>query len=183
MTQITIQDGLVQLINSQLTDTTGTFTHNGDYSINGTLTVDSINVRNLVTENNTNLTDFITDTEEELNGQGFTWGWATGNAQLQYRTGGRLWASVGFDTAHDQAYKIDNVPVLTSSGLGDTVVNSKLRAVGTLVNLTVSGNTTLGDFAYFNSSYNRLGLGTDEPSAALNILENNISITLAVPLL
>jgi len=181
MTQLTIQDGLVQLINSQLSDTTGAFTHNGDYSINGTLTVDTISVRNLVTENNTNLTDFITDTEEELNGQGFTWGWSSGSAQLQYRTGGRLWASVGFDTAHDQTYKIDNVPVLTSSGLGDTIVNSKLRAVGTLVNLAVSGNTTLGDFAYFNSIYNRLGLGTDEPSAALNILENNISITLGSP--
>jgi hypothetical protein len=181
MTQLTIQDGLVQLINNQLADTTGTFTHNGNYTINGTLFVDSINVRNLVTENDTNLTDFIADTEDELNGQGFTWGWATGSAQLQYRTGGRLWASVGFDTAHDQAYKIDNVPVLTSSGLGETIVNSRLRAVGTLVNLTVSGDTTIGDFAHFNSSYNRLGLGTEEPSAAINILENNISIVLGSP--
>lgn len=181
MTQLTIQDGIVQLINSELANTTGTFTHNGDYTINGSLTADTINVRNLVTENGSNLTDFHAKTEADLNGQGFSWHWATGSAQLQYRTGGRLWASVGFDTAHDQAYKIDNVPVLTSSGLGETVVNSRLRAVGTLVNLTVSGDTTLGDFAYFNSSYNRIGLGTDEPSAAINILENNVSVVLGSP--
>jgi hypothetical protein len=178
MTQLTIQDGIVQLINSQLAETTGTFTHNGDYTINGSVTVDSIIVRNSLADDSA---DFNADTEAELNGQGFAWHWPTGSAQLQYRTGGRLWASVGFDTAHDQAYKIDNVPVLTSSGLGETIVNSRLRAVGTLVNLTVSGDTTIGDFAYFNSSYNRLGLGTDEPSAAINILENNISIVLGSP--
>ena len=178
MTQLSIQDGIVQLINNELANTTGTFTHNGDYTINGNITVDSIIVRNSLADNSA---DFSADTEAELNGQGFAWQWATGSAQLQYREGGRLWASVGYDTAHDQAYKIDNVPVITSSGLGDNIVNSRLRAVGTLVNLNVSGDTRLGDFAFFSSNYNRVGLGTEEPSAAINILENNISIVLGSP--
>jgi len=181
MTQLSIQDGIVQLINAELANTTGAFTHNGDYTINGTVTADTINVRNILTENGSNLNNWTASTEEELNGQGFSWSWPNGATQLQYRTGGRLWASSGFDTGPDQTYKIDNVPVITSSGLGDTVVNSKLRALGTLVNLNVSGDTTLGDFAFFSSTFNRLGIGTDEPSAAVNILENNISIVLGSP--
>jgi len=181
MTQLSIQDGIVQLINAELANTTGTFTHNGDYTINGSITADTINVRNILTENGSNLNNWQAASEEELNGQGFSWNWPNGSTQLQYRTGGRLWASSGFDTGPDQTYKIDNVPVITSSGLGDTIVNSKLRALGTLVNLNVSGDTTLGDFAFFSSNYNRLGIGTDEPSAAINILENNISIVLGSP--
>ena len=181
MTQLSIQDGIVQLINTELANTTGSFTHNGDYTINGSITADTINVRNILTENGSNLNNWQAASEEELNGQGFSWSWPNGATQLQYRTGGRLWASSGFDTGPDQTYKIDNVPVITSSGLGDTIVNSKLRALGTLVNLNVSGDTRLGNFAFFSSTFNRLGIGTDEPSAAVNILENNISIVLGSP--
>jgi hypothetical protein len=177
MTQISIQDGIVQLINSAIASTSGDLTHTGDYVINGALTVDSLTILNPdATQGGAGIGNWLTNTEEELNGVGFNWAWGTDSVQLQYRTGGRIWSSVGFDVAADQSYKIDNIPVLSANSLGDSVVNSKLKTIGTLQSLKVSGDATLGDFIFVNSTFNRLGIGTEEPSSAISILDNNVTI-------
>lgn len=87
-----------------------------------------------------------------------------------------LWADNNIDLSADHAYKIDNIPVVSYTELGLTVTKSNLRQVGTLTALDVSGNATLGDFAFFNSTVNRVGLGTSEPNAAISILENDVEI-------
>ena len=94
---------------------------------------------------------------------------------------GRVWTNFDLDLSANHSYSIDNTPVLTSSALGVTIVTSNLRQVGTLNSLDVSGDAILGDFAYFNSTYNRLGLGTDEPSASIDIIDNNVQITIGSP--
>jgi hypothetical protein len=93
----------------------------------------------------------------------------------------RLWADKNLDLAAGQAYKIDNVPVLSYGELGITVTKSNLRQIGTLNTLEVTGNALLGEFAYFNSTVNRLGLGTDEPNASISILDNNVEIAIGSP--
>ena len=94
---------------------------------------------------------------------------------------GRIWANNDLDLSANHSYSIDNTPVLTSTALGVTITTSNLRQVGTLNSLDVSGDTILGDFAFFNSTYNRLGLGTDEPSASIDIIDNNVQITIGSP--
>ena len=94
---------------------------------------------------------------------------------------GRVWTNFDLDLSANHSYSIDNTPVLTSSALGVTIVTSNLRQVGTLNSLDVSGDAILGDFAFFNSTYNRLGLGTDEPSASIDIIDNNVQITIGSP--
>jgi len=183
MTQLTIQDSIVQLVTSVLENSTGAFSHTGDYAINGTLTADTISVKKLITEDGP-LVDFgnwVVNTEEELNGQGFNWTWGTGSAQLQFRTGNRLWSSASFDLQSDQTYKIDSVPVITASSLGDSIVNSKLKSIGTLNSLKVSGDASLGDFFFVNSTFNKIGIGTEDPSASITILDNNVEISIGSP--
>lgn len=87
-----------------------------------------------------------------------------------------LWTDNNVDLSENHVYKIDNVPVLSYSELGLTITKSNLRQVGTLTTLDVSGNATLGDFAFFNSTVNRIGLGTAEPNSAISILENDVEI-------
>jgi len=182
MTQPSINDSILQLINAELANSSGTFTHIGDYSIAGTLTVDTINVANLVTPSDQSLTgNWAGNLESEINGKGFNWTWGNGSTQLIYRTGGRVWTNGAFDVSSTGSYKIDDVPVLSASTLGNTIVHSNLRTVGTLESLGVSGDTALGEFAYFNSTFNRLGIGTDEPSASINILDNNVDIIIGSP--
>lgn len=93
----------------------------------------------------------------------------------------RLWADTNLDLSADRSYKIDNVPVLSTKELGLTVTKSNLRQIGTLNSLEVSGDTTLADFAYFNSTYNRLGLGTTEPNGSIGIVDNNVEIVIGSP--
>lgn len=190
-----IEDNTVVITNATLTNTQGSLTHTGDLTlagfakiendltVAGAITADTVIVKNLITESGAveGLGSWSADTEAELNGKGINWTWHGGSAQLQYRTGGRLWASTGYDTAADQSYKIDGVPVLAGTSLGDTVIHSKLKTIGTLNSLAVIGDTKLGDFVYIDSTTNRLGIGTDEPSTSVTILDNNVEIGIGSP--
>jgi len=93
----------------------------------------------------------------------------------------RLWADSNLDLSADHVYKIDNTPVLSSNELGLTVIKSNLREIGTLKSLEVSGDTALAEFAHFNSTFNRLGLGTNEPNASISILDNDVEIAIGSP--
>jgi hypothetical protein len=178
MTQPSINDSILQLISSELANTTGSFVHNGDYTITGTL-----NVANLIAPNtNQGISgNWAGNLESEINGKGFNWTWADGNTQLIYRSGARLWTNGNFDVAAGSSYKIDNIPVLSLNSLGSTVVHSNLTSIGTLSTLQVSGNTNLGDVVFIDSVFNRLGIGTDEPAASLHILDNNVNIVMGSP--
>jgi hypothetical protein len=178
MTQSTIQESILQLVNSALQSSAGAFSHTGDYNITGKLTADTISVKNLLTENGNlaNPGQWLVQFEEDLNGKGFSWAWGDGGVNLQYRAGNRLWSSGSFDIPTDQSYRIDNVPVISATELGSQIVKSKLREVGILKNLHVAGNATVSDFAVFNSALGRLGLGTEEPNAVLSVSDNGVEI-------
>jgi hypothetical protein len=45
----------------------------------------------------------------------------------------------------------------------------------------VSGEATLADFAYFNSSFGRLGLNTDNPNGVLSVVDNNVEVVITSP--
>jgi hypothetical protein len=93
----------------------------------------------------------------------------------------RLWADSNIDLSADHVYKIDNTLVLSANELGLTVTKSNLREIGTLKTLEVSGTTTLAEFAHFNSSNGRLGLGTIDANASISILDNDVEIAIGSP--
>ena len=100
---------------------------------------------------------------------------------LFFTRNGRLVTTYDLDLASGHSYSIDNTPILSLDSLGVTVTSSNLRSVGTLNSLEVDGDTLLGGFAFFNSTYNRLGIGTDGPSAAIDILENDVETIIGSP--
>lgn len=181
MTQLSIQDSILQLLNESLANSTGAFTHTGDYTINGTLTVDAINVKNQPTTAASEMGEWIGKTEPELNGKGFTWTWGEGNLRLGYRSGGRIWSSGDVDVAAGKGYKIDNITVLSAKELGPQIRKSNLTEVGCLNSLTVSGPTELAGFAYFSDVHSRLGINTANPNGNISIFENNIEVIVHVP--
>jgi len=183
MTQFTIQDGILQLVTSALANSAGNFVHTGNYDVTGTLTVDTINVKNIVTPTGAvdNPGEWFATSEEELNGKGLNWAWGNGGSQLLYRTGNRLWSSTDFDIPADKSYKIDNVSVLSLNELGAQITKSKLREVGALKSLSVIGDANVGEFAFFNSAAGRLGINTDQPNGAFSVVENNVEIVFGSP--
>jgi hypothetical protein len=183
MTHTSINDSIIQIVREELANSTGAVTHNGDITVSGTLTAETINVKNLVTElgNPAEMGAWAGNVESDLNGKGFSWTWGDASTQLIYRTGNRLWTNAKLDVTSESNYNIDGTTVISLNGLGSTVRSSNLTSVGTLEKLSVSGDTLLGDFAFFNSTYNRLGIGNDEPNAAIDIIENNVNITIGSP--
>ena len=183
MTMTSINDSIVQIVREELANTTGAVTHTGDITVTGVITAETINVKNLVTElgNPAEMGAWAGNVESDLNGKGFSWTWGDASTQLIYRTGNRLWTNAKLDVTSESNYNIDGTTVISLTALGSTVRSSKLTSVGTLEKLSVSGDTLLGDFAFFNSTYNRLGLGNDEPNAAIDIIENNVNITIGSP--
>lgn len=152
----------------------------GDLTVSGTLTVDNLIVKNQESTDEkpvpVDIGNWEVTHEDELQTKGFSWTWANGTVHLAYRKGSRLWTSGHVDIEPDKSYMIDGINVLSKNELGSQVTKSKLKEVGNLKELTVLGNTALGEFAVFNSTVNRLGLNTDEPNGTLSVVDNNVEI-------
>ena len=189
------EDGTVILDKVALKYTSGSVIHSGFLNITGNAQIDSnlivqgnitakvINVDSIVTANGSLAAagQWTYNTDAELNGKGFSWNWGEDSTQLIYRTGGRLWTNASLDLASGSSLSIDNIPVITSSSLGSTIAYSNLTTVGTLNSLTVSGDTSLAEFFFVDSTSNRIGIGTDEPNSSLSIIDNNVEIGMGSP--
>ncbi len=177
-TPFNIQEDTVVITKLKVTEPVATLTV-ADLS-SGTLTVDTLNVKNLIrdgaSEHNTG--HWVVNVEQQLNGKGFSWVWGEGSTNFQYRTGGNLWTNANLDLAPDKSYLIDGSEVISKTALGNQITKSKLREVGNLHHLHVHGDTVLGDFAVFSSNFGRLGLNTETPNGTLSIVENDIEIVL-----
>lgn len=186
---LNIQDDKVVISKLALQEIEGAVTHTGtlnligDASIRKNLTIDgvlfaeTIQVKNLITDaplqTPDNTSQWYHETEVGLNGKGLSWSWGDQTAQLVYRTGNRIWANTCFDIPADKTYNINNMPVIGVNSLGPQIIKSSLKQVGNLRSLNVVGDTTLSEFAYFNSTIGRLGLNTSEPNGILSLVTDN----------
>lgn len=153
-----------------------------DVEVRGTLTVDTINARNIVTDQNSSSSgslDFTESSEAALDGKGLNFTVGDTTNQFIYKEGGKLWSTLNIDLAPGKAFTIENLPVLTLDTLGNSVTKSNLRKVGTLKTLEVAGAVKIGEWAYFNPVHQRLGINTDSPSGAVTIVENNVELVLS----
>jgi cytoskeletal protein CcmA (bactofilin family) len=196
-----IQDDKIVINKLDLTSLEGNVTHTGSLVLNGTetingdvtvtgdvtvqrkLIVDVIQANQIINNNLTNngaagSTKFLASTEAELNGQGIAWGTLNIETQLAYRTGGRLWTNMNFDLAPGNTYQINNLDILTFNTLGSSVVKSSLRQLAPLNNLTVVGDTNLGDVLVVASDTSRVGINTENPNATFSVVSDNVEVIL-----
>lgn len=148
----------------------------GPLTVSGHITARSITVDQLTTSDGSSLEvgNYSANDEHGLDGQGLHWTWGSTDNMLVYRSGARLWSSMNVDLAEGKNFSIGNSPVLDTNSLGPTVVRSNLRTVGTLQSLRVSGSAEISGFAFFGDS--RVGIGTDNPNAALAVSDNNVDM-------
>jgi hypothetical protein len=149
--------------------------------VTGTITADTINVKHIICDEPGSVNDpfsFVANTEKELDGKGFRFTDGNATRQFVYKEGEKMFSSLHIDLARNRSYKIENIPVLSMTSLGDTVVNSSLQTVGELHKLKVSGEVAISEWAFFNPVHNRLGLNTESPNSTLGIVENNVEIIL-----
>lgn len=136
---------------------------------NGKITVDIVEPTKSVTFLGTNLS--------ENDGKGLKWTDGRRSKTLSFKQS-ELWSDMSVNLAEELSYKINETSVLSFSELGSTVTKSKLREVGVLKSLIVSGAAELGGVVYVAPNLNRVGINVEEPQAALGINENGVGIVL-----
>ena len=134
---------------------------------NGKITVDFVEPTRAVT--------FSGGSFAEVEGKGIKWIGGNRSKNLALKQS-KLWSDMSVNLADEQAYEINDTPVISFSELGPSVTKSNLKQVGTLRSLNVAGTATLGDFAVFSSELNRLGINTEQPAAAIGIRENGVDL-------
>lgn len=124
--------------------------------------------------------EFKAGKEGTVVGKGLLW---TGNGlitkQFVATTGpDRFFSTDSIDLGKDKNFSINNVPVLSEKELGPTVTKSNLKELGRLKGLIVDGDLQVNQYLFYDSSSDRLGLGTDAPNAMFSILENGVEVML-----
>jgi len=90
----------------------------------------------------------------------------------------RFFFSENIDLAKNKVVSIAGIKVLDGQELGPTVVKSNLREVGRLRGLIVDGSVSIDNYIFYNTSSNRLGLGTSEANAAISVAEMGVEVML-----
>jgi len=124
---------------------------NAVVKINGTLEVDSI-VSDIRVERIAPI-EFLEDSTSGVYGKGLAWKSKTASARQFFLMPNpdRFYSSESIDLARDRSFTIGRDTVLSSTMLGQTVVESNLETVGTLRTLVVSGDVTLSDAFYVSN--------------------------------
>lgn len=117
----------------------------GDLTVTGNLTVQgtttTLNTDTLVVEDkNIVIANVTSPTDVTADGGGLTLLGTTNKTFNWYDATDAWTSSEHFDLANGKQYKINNVAVLTASGLGSSVVSSSLTSVGTISSGTWQGN-------------------------------------------
>jgi len=159
-------------------------TFESNLTVNGNLFVDTLTVKNLISENpsETGGGQWSANLESDLDEKGLFWTSGNSSSRFVYKQGKTLWSDANIELSQDNSFKINGATVLSSNSLGSGIAYSQLRKLGNLDSLTVNGNANLGDFAFFNSDSNRLGLGTEEPADDISIVSNNVEIGIGSPI-
>lgn len=123
--------------------------------------------------------DFHADAGSSNSGRGIIFTGQGPTKQFVYHSDpDRFFFSETIDLAKNKSVSVGGIKILDSQELGPTVTKSNLREVGKLKGLLVDGNVIIDNYIYYNSSSNRLGLGTNEANAAISVAEMGIEVML-----
>ena len=143
------------------------------------LEADVLQVKRIVSEYAEESFDKAITFSGALDGKGLLWTDGDLTRQLVYKAEPRrLFSTESIDLYRGSRYQIDGVDVLEKTRLGNSILHSNLRTVGTLEDISVSGNSNLGDVVFINAGSGRLGINTDQPLTAINILEFDTNIVI-----
>jgi len=115
----------------------------------------------------------------DINGKGIIWSGQGYNKQFVFNNDpDRFFVSESIDLAKNKNISINNIKILDEKELGATVTKSSLREVGHLKGLIVDGGLSVNQYLIYDAVTDRLGLGTDQPKSAVNIIDQNVDIVI-----
>lgn len=175
-TKINIENDKVIIKDLEVNRLTKSLQIDGDLNVDGTIKVDTLEVLNLKANLDIDQNKPI-KYSGEIDGKGFLWAGKDYTKQFVYQSN-KIFSSESINIAKDKNLSINDVKVLDSESLGPSVTHSNLKHVGTLKGLIVDGSFSVNNYFIYDGNTDRLGLGTDEPNAALSIAEDGVEIIL-----
>ncbi len=140
---------------------------------------DVLRTKNIEAEITYSNTEPITFKSDNLEGKGILWAGQGYTKQLIFATNpDRIFISETVDLPRGKGISINNIKVLDENSLGTSITKSYLKEVGRLKGLIVDGSVSISDYLYFDANTNRLGLGTEQPNAAITLIENDVEVIL-----
>jgi hypothetical protein len=151
--------------------------------VNGKLEADTLQVKRIVSDSSvetyTKSVTFTSDSPKELDGKGLLWNEGDLTRQFVFKAEPRrLFSTENIDLFQGASYQINGVSVISQTSLGSSIRDSRLRTVGPLERLVVTGETTLADTVFVNGALGRLGINTDQPNAVISAVDNNTEVVL-----
>jgi len=144
----------------------------GGLKVQGDITAKSLHVDELTADirnERSSPLEFTAD-DSGLYGKGLVWKGDGPSKSFVYRANpDRIWSSESIDLNRGNAYKIDNIDVLTVDTLGTSIRKSSLTQVGTLNNLRTTGNLSIDEFIIYDADSQRIGFGTDAPNGNISV--------------
>ena len=117
--------------------------------------------------------------KDKIHSKGMLWAGKDYTKQLVYiENPSKIFSSESIDLAKGQALLINNLRVLSDTELGTTVTKSNLKELGRLKGLIVDGPVAINQHVFYDAASDRLGLGTDQPNAAVSIVEDGVEISI-----
>lgn len=112
-----------------------------------------------------------------ISGKGILWAGNDYTKQFVFQEEqNNVFSSENIDLAKDKSFKINNQTVLSQDTIGNSVTKSNLKEVGRLKGLVVDGSLSVNNYLIFDSNSDRLGIGTEEPNAALSIVDDSVEL-------
>lgn len=123
--------------------------------------------------------DFHADSGASNSGRGIIFSGQGPTKQFVYHSDpDRFFSSESIDLAKNKSITVAGIKVIDGQELGPTVIKSNLREVGRLKGLIVDGSVSIDNYIFYNTSSNRLGLGTNEANAAISVAELGVEVML-----
>jgi hypothetical protein len=117
--------------------------------------------------------------KDDISGKGFIWSGSGHTKQFLFHAGpDRFFSSENIDLAKGKNFSVNGVKVIDDSELGTSIIKSNLRELGRLKGLVVDGSMSVNQYLYYDAITDRLGLGTEQPNAALSIADQGIELVL-----
>jgi len=168
-----INDKGVHTDNINIKNLLGDTNVTGSLFVKGEITAKKLHVNEItadIRQERTSPIEFHPDQSNSVYNKGLVWRASDGVKQLVYRGNpDRFWSSDSIDLNTEKFFAIGGNAVLRSGELGPTVTTSYLTTVGTLRNLRTSGNLTIDEHVFYESTNQRIGIGTESPNGALSI--------------
>mgnify|MGYP000435069205 CR=1 FL=1 len=134
-------------------------------------------LRDVLSESNTSEEVTFVKFNGDIGGKGFLWV-GQGNTKQFIFSNDKFFSSESIDLGRGKELSINNIKVLDETELGLTVTKSSLREVGKLKGLIVDGSMSVNQYMFYDARTDRLGLGTDQPNAAVSIADQGVEIVL-----